>query len=388
MNRGFNEIGCLKLVVLFLALLPAISPVTVSAESIKVTPPKTALPSSSLFTEKFSSKSFFDGRFDGKVVEVNDESPKPEAAVAPAAKDGPVFVTSDPKSHILPPDQDPRVRINPEAPGPFIAMATAYQDGDRETAAKYADQFVRYQMNLMFEVRDMTQLIGEALVRQKVIDEEDWVGVGQYLDFEFASAREENSSILKPTHEEAMKRIKPDPKNEAEIYYFFTLNCSYCRKMAADVERLWRVTKGDKKLKMVALTMGPQPKEWIESYRKYTGMTLPILEGEKVAKSFGVRFVPGVVVVSPNTNTAYFKTGEQDFARLYDFVRHVQGLPSTLTPEVDKLAKTPIGEAEVAKVSGVNTELWENGAGRSQLGQTLPVSDSSGKKRDYSAERF
>src|SRR5262249_42773199 len=31
----------------------------------------------------------------------------------------PVFVSANPADHILPPDEDPPVRLNPEAPGPF-----------------------------------------------------------------------------------------------------------------------------------------------------------------------------------------------------------------------------------------------------------------------------
>lgn len=266
-------------------------------------------------------------------------------------KKGPIFVSSDPSSHLVPPDQDPRIRINPEAPGPFIGMVTAYQDGDVALAERYADQWVRYQMNFFFEVRELTQLIGEALVRQQVIDEDSWDGVGQMIDYEFAKTRQETGAVLKPQYERALARIKPDPKGQIEVYYFFTLNCSWCRHMAPDVERLWRATGKDPKVKMTALLMDQVPQAWVDEYRNYTGMTMPILSGPEVAKAFNIRFVPAVIVVTPNNGKAYLKTGEQDFGRLYEFIRRAQGLPATLTPEIQQIASVPIGEQEKTRGS-------------------------------------
>ena len=52
----------------------------------------------------------------------------------------------------------------------------ALEDQDQETAEAYADQFVRYMINLMFEVRALTQTIGEALVAEGVLSEDSWVG--------------------------------------------------------------------------------------------------------------------------------------------------------------------------------------------------------------------
>lgn len=262
---------------------------------------------------------------------------------------GPEFVSSDPKSHIVPPHQDPRVRINPEAPGPFKAMAAAFQDGDMETAKAYADQYVRYQIKLMFEVREMTKLIGEALVRQDLVEEDDMVGVDQYIDITFARARTETQSAVRPTHKHAMERVKSDPEHKVEIYYFFSLNCSWCREMSPDIERLWRVTKGDKKVKFVAAVIGNHSPEWIESYRSYTGLTAPIMNGTEAAKALRIGVVPAVVMVSPTQQISYLKTGQQPFDRLYEFLRTVQGLPAKMTPEIERLLKTPIGNEEKQK---------------------------------------
>lgn len=346
MLRGLTIVRC-SVFCLALGLGVPLSAVADKASqpvtAAKAQPPKNAFDVLNIFKDRLSDSNLYDGT----VTEVKDEDSE-EVKTEPK-KEGPVFVSSDPAAHIVPPDQDPRVRINPEAPGPFIGMATAYQDGDMDTARKYADQYVRYQMNLVFQVRDLTQMIGQAMVRQGLLDEEDWVGGEQYLDWEMAKASTESGATIKATHEEAMKRIKPDSKGQAEIYFFFTLDCSWCRKMAPDIERLWRVTKGDSNLKMVALTMGPQPEEWIKSYREYTGLTAPIFEGADVAKTFHVAFTPALVVVAPNSRAAYFKTGQQSFERMYEFVRTVQGLPTEQTPEVQALQKTAIGQVEMSQ---------------------------------------
>ena len=118
-------------------------------------------------------------------------------------------------------------------------MISAKRNGDQSTAEAYAQQFVRYQQDLFFEVRDMVSLIGNALIKEKVIDDDDWVGAGQMIDYELAKTRLEIGATLKPTHEAAMKRITGDSNQEVEIFYFFSLDCSWCRYMASDIERLW-----------------------------------------------------------------------------------------------------------------------------------------------------
>lgn len=278
-------------------------------------------------------------------------------------------------------------RVSSDAPDEFKEMMISYRLGDTKAAEYYADAFVDYMMNLMFEVKQITNLIGKALVKKGAVKEDDIVGVGQYAEVAFAEGREANFSVLKPTHEEAMKRIKADPNGQAEIYYFFTLSCTYCREMAADIERLWQVAKGDPNLRMVALSLVPMSKGNLKSYRDYTGMTLPIMEGGKVAKSFNVALVPAVVVVSPNQKVAYIKSGEQNFARLYEFVRTVQGLPSEMPPEVAKLMQTPIGKEEQKKL--VAGEFYVQDAKKGKLG-IKKINGVSTKERNKNliSERF
>lgn len=242
-----------------------------------------------------------------------------------ASPPSPVFVSSDPSAHIVPPEMDPPVRINPEAPGPFVAMAVAHQKGDRDLAQRYAEQYVRYQMNLFFEVRELAAYIGEALIRQGVIEEDDWIGVGQLIQIQLAAARHERNELLKPTQERALERVIADPRGRVDVYYFFTLSCSYCREMAADVDRLWRAVKPDSRVRMRAFLLEQHGAAWLDEYRQYTGLTVPVENGSAVARAFKIGFVPAIVVVTPTNGAAYLKTGQQSFESMYELLRRAQG---------------------------------------------------------------
>ncbi len=268
---------------------------------------------------------------------------KAEVPLSQQSMPAPVMMSADPQAHLMAPDSRAAMRINPEAPGPFIGLADSYFRGDAGMAKAYAKQFVRYLSDLTFAVKDITRLIGDALIEEGKINEEDWNGVEQFLDYQMAQARSDSGSPFKTTQEDALRRIASDPKGEVEVYYFFTLNSSHARKMSADVERLWRFTKTDPRIKMVALTLGTQEKAWIRSYRDYTGLTLPILDGSSVAKTLNVTFVPAVVVVTPNSPAAYLKTGQQSFKSMYEVVRKAQGESIELNQAAQKLKSVKIG---------------------------------------------
>lgn len=335
------------------------------AEPISTKPPKTALPSISIFDKSFRVDQM---QFTAdKVTDVSDAASETnkavdrkqasEAATKVPEKENKLstieFQGGDPKSrNIPPPEENPSILVNPDSPAPVLGMIDSYRRGDEQKAGEYADQFVRYVQNYFFEVRKITQLFGQALVRQHVISEDDWVGVGQYIDYEMAKTRKERNIVIKPTQEVAMKRIKADEKHEAEIYYFFTMNCSWCRYMAPDVERLWRVAQRDPKVKMTALTLEDVPEDWITEYRRYTGLSVPIFDGKEAAKKLDIGFVPALVIVSPTGKHAYKKTGQQTFERMYEFLRTVQGLPVELSGELLRLVEAPIGEAEIAQAKG------------------------------------
>ena len=314
---------------------------------VKRQPPRAALALEklSLFSKDFVSTGYFDSKGDSqRKLPVTDVSEPKATETKPAT--GPVFVSEGAARHILPPNETPKTRVNDDAPGPFVAMFDAYQRGDTVTAEQYADQWVRYQMNFFFDVRSLTQLIGEALIRQKVIPEDDWDGVQQLINYEFAKTRQENGAILRPQYEHAMALVKPDPQQQIEIYYFFTMNCAWCRRMAPEVERLWRTVQYDKRVKMVGMVITPSTQELLREYRDYTGLTLAVYDGQDAAKAFDIRFVPATIIVTPGSKKAFLKTGHQAFPQLYEFARRAQGLPYDLTDDLRQLALSPIGKME------------------------------------------
>lgn len=282
------------------------------------------------------------------------------------------YVSSNPNDdEVISPEQTPSVRVNPEAPSSIRAMISAKRAGDNSLAEAYADQFVRYQQSYFFEVQQMVSLIGEALVRQKVINEEDWDGVGQMIDYEMAKTRYEKGEVIKPTHDAAMKQIEADVNQKAEIYYFFNLNCSWCRYMAPDIERLWRLSRRDKNISMNVLTVGSGSMDWLSEYKSYNGWTMPVMNGSALAKKWNIGFVPAVVVVSPTNKKAYMKTGQQSFGRLYEFTKTVQGLPAVVTSQFKSLAEMKIGEVERSKA---NTNVAYKKKGTKLI--SLPAQDA------------
>jgi hypothetical protein len=250
------------------------------------------------------------------------------------------------KKSFLPPDQTPSVAVNPNAPSSIISMIESNRRGDRVTAKAYAKQFVRVLQNFFFEVREMTSLIGDALIDEKVIEEEDWMGAEQAIDIELARTRLEKGASIKPSHDVAMKRIVPDPKKEVQVFFVFSRACSYCRFMAPDVERVARVLKEDSRITFTGLVVGEADDEWLKEFRDYTGLGIPVYNGTEFAKQFKIRFLPVILVLLPNGERSYYKSGQQSFERIYEFIRTAQGLEIEDSPSLQSVIKTPIGQGE------------------------------------------
>lgn len=325
-------------------------------------PPKTALdilrkPA----LDRMAVRQFFN--FKGAIVDLSDRTAQQESVVEqpkttetktarqqpePAKRTPNIEFWSDKREDVkvLPPDQSDGVRVNPETHPAALGLIERNRAGDNEGASMYADAYVRMVQNYFFEVRQITKHIGAAMMRAGMIDEDSLFGIDGMIDYQMALTRKEMGDPLKPTHQAAMERIKPDPSNRAEVYYFFTLNCSWCRYMAPDIERLWRLVKNDKRVKMAAFTLGETPADWMKEYRSYTDFSMPIFDGKSLAPALNVAYVPALVVVEPTGKRAYLKTGQQSFEHMYEFVRRVQGVSAALSPEEQEIVKAPIGAVE------------------------------------------
>jgi hypothetical protein len=287
------------------------------------------------------------------------------------------FQTSDvSKKFFLPPDQTPSVPVNPDAPSSIISMIESNRRGDQVGAKAYAKQFVRMLQNYFFEVKEMTSLIGDALIEEKVIKDEDWIGAAQAIDIELAKTRLEKGISIKPTHDVAMKRIVPDPKKEVEAYFIFSRSCSWCRYMGSDVERLKRVFEGDTRVKFTGLVVGDSDEVWLKEFRDYTGLSIPVFDGTEFSKQFKLRFLPVLLVVTPNGQRSYFKSGQQNFERMYEFIRVAQGLPIEDSSKIQSVIKTPMGEGDkliLAKEGdGVLKKNFSNGSAKEASSVSFP----------------
>jgi len=252
------------------------------------------------------------------------------------------------------PSEEPVIPVSPEAPESFKAMKHAYNSGDLQAAAGEADNYVRYMQKLMLEVRELSQLVGEALVRQGVIDEEDWVGVGQYLSKEMATSRSEKGDLLGVTADLSLERIEADPSNRAEIYVFISPSSRYSREMGPDIERMRRIAQRDSRIKFGVYSVGPQDSARMEAFKSYTGLNAPVQDGTALAKQFRVAFVPSVVVRAPTTNKLYLRTGALEISRLIEFVRTVQGLPQIVSDSEFSIIEAKVGSKEQQPATSSN----------------------------------
>ena len=335
------------------------------SEKLPSKPPKTAFDRNwNFFPRSFDSKRVLD------VIDVSDKKASKAASlkardkqaaddkqpkntdaadsIKQRAKKVLEYVDEDPKNlNILPPDKTPSVRVNRDAPSSIQAMIVAMREGDKKLAKMYGAQYIRYLQAYFFELNEIVDVLGDVLIEQNIVRDDQWIGARQTYSRELAKSRYEIGTFIKPTHDAAMRHIKPDSKQMVEIYYFFTLTCSWCRAMTPDVERLWRMVKNDPRIKMTAVTIGVPPADWAEDYRSYNGLTLPLYDGTEMAKKLNIGYVPALVVVAPTNSKAYMKTGQQSFERMYEFVRTVQGLPAKITKKFQQLVATPIGQVEI-----------------------------------------
>jgi hypothetical protein len=334
--------------VALLAFTLLLAPRSAQADE-KPRPPRTAFDDVFDRLSDVSPAGHFEHELKVHDVNLNEPEAREPKEKAELPQEQPTEV-APPKNFPEPLYPGPQVKADSTAPGSFQSIVTALDEGNEAAAKDATSRFVDYLSELLFKVNAITRLIGQEKVRRKEMSEEELEGALDVFAHGMAAARETQGFPARISYDTAMKHIETDPKGEANVYYFFTLNCSNCRKMAPDVERLWRATLPDQKVRMAVLTLGNQPRSWIDSYMRYTGMRMPILNGEKIAKKLGVRFAPTVVVVAPNTGNAYRMVGQQNFEELYGFVRRVQGLPqelSTITdPKIRKLIDQPIGEVE------------------------------------------
>lgn len=244
--------------------------------------------------------------------------------------------------------------LDQNSPDSFKAMVESIQKGDRQGAKEGAMGFVGYLRELMYMVREITHYTVEAMVEDGEKDEEEVRGVEELLEWNMAQARKASNLPVKPNQKTSLEKIKqPDSEGKAEVYFFFALNCKYCREMAPDVQRLAFALKDDKRVKITGYVIGKPPKDIMKSFVEYTGLDIPIFPGEEAAKTLRMSFMPSLLVVSPSNNTSYLRTGGQSYKHMFEFVRKVQGLPLEMDKKQIALASLSIGQIGTLQKGGV-----------------------------------
>lgn len=350
LQRNYCEIKSASIALVCCLLLFIISPTKVYSESTSGERRSNSRGVNNLLNlntdpnDFFTSTSSKKGNYPAAVEIISDETTE-------SASD--IQNTDDKKPEIIGNSVDLPVRFNAleaTAPDKFKELVKNIQDGDYDAAKQSARGFVNYLQELMYMVREITHLTIEAMVENGEKDEEDVRGAEQLLDWQMAKARASSGVAVKPTHRNSLARIKkPDPEGKAEVYFFFTLNCRYCREMAPDVQRLVLSLKGDSRVRVIGHVLGKPPKELLKSFMDYTGLQIPVYPGEDAADALHLAFLPAIVVVSPSNNLSYIKTGQTSYQHLYEFVRTVQGLPIEMNANQVQLSSMVIGEYESLK---------------------------------------
>ena len=279
--------------------------------------------------------------------------------------------------------------ISAQAPEGYVRIMKGLDSNNYSEAKQGAAEFVGYMMNLMFRVREVTRLLVDAMIDVGLRDADDMYGAEDMIEWNAAAEREEGNSPFSPTHKSVLKRINSDSEGRAEVYYFFSLNCEFCRDMGPDVERLWRAVKRDKRVKMSGLVVGYPQKEWLDEFTDYVGISFPVVGGTEIAKTWRVASLPSLVVVSPNGNTAYRRTGQMDFKSMYEFVRKVQGESADMNARLVQLERMPIGFETEGTVARGSALASFGSSSRGHLGKSsLRKKINSNKKRAVELSTF
>lgn len=268
--------------------------------------------------------------------------------------------------------EKPMIYLEDDAQPSLACGIEAIDRGDSETAAACARQYVRYLVDVMYLVTEWTEYVGQAFIEEKVIEEEEWHGVPDIIDRSLVTAGAEMGSFVRPSIDHALERVEADPDGKIEILYFFSLANDYSRLMSPDAERVWRLVKDDPRVSMTGLVKGETPESWVNAFREFSDLTMPVRDGNEVARQLNVSVAPSFVVITESNSKAYIISGQQSFENIYSLYRAAQGKGTELTKQAKALLKKPLGRLEqlAMKEAGLAVDDTKNsasGAGRTKV---------------------
>lgn len=244
------------------------------------------------------------------------------------------------------PDEPEPLKAHEDAPRPFKAMMAALNLGNDQLAYEYSKKWVAYLDKIEKATTDVTGLTGKVMRHKGVLAaDNDWskdktysrvdgivnknieeelkaegvpvTNLLAYLDKDlkaqissteaFEGEGEElfhDENELRAKVNAALKAKLPAVGNKrVDVYFFFQPGKKYSNVMAKEVEQIYRASKKNKQLNVIAVTQRPVSKEDYAGYSYSVGTTFPAITKEtRLPEIFGATNSPEVVIHVPALN--------------------------------------------------------------------------------------
>jgi hypothetical protein len=120
-------------------------------------------------------------------------------------------------------------------------------------------------------------------------------------------------------------KVPVDPKGEVLVYFFFRPYDRASLEQVPDIEALYRSLATQPGVTFLGMTFDAMTPPEIENFRKSTNATFPVKNGHRLVTEFGIKQVPTVGLISPNTGKAVFEEHKRSFVYFDELVNIMRG---------------------------------------------------------------
>lgn len=263
------------------------------------------------------------------------------------------------------PDENEPIKMVESTPRPYQAMVAALQAGDEELAWRYSRKFARYLRDMKSMQAQVVGLQAKALEAEGLVDGSGWTSsktfehYNKYLakDKEAQAVENEEKSLARflprELHDRALSvpetnegaedllynaeqtivqmaqalsgQLTPDPEGRIDIYFALRPRDAESIKMAAEIERLYQVTKQDDKVNLVGFAVESQSSTDLQAFQRGAKITFPIIDGGSLSEVFQIKETPAVVFVGATDTRQVQEVGFRRFEFLEALRRVLQG---------------------------------------------------------------
>jgi len=248
------------------------------------------------------------------------------------------------------PDEEAPVQAQENAPKPFRAMMAALETGDDELARSYARQYVRYMSRLQQRTTRVVGLMGGAMVREGLMEENSWQDAPEFRNdrnaFQQEKENPQGSNTIELSDDAAKlireaqqleegapapnKRIQEDPQanspenvraalsgkvpvdvgSKTELLFFFRPYDTQSQEMARNLQAVYQSALRLGGRDITAIPLEEITPEQEAFFRERTGITFPINPaGSSIAALMDIRSVPATALTSPRLGRVYVVSG-------------------------------------------------------------------------------